>query len=55
VTCSICFDAVSSAMVEGCRHCMCIGCARSIVAATATVKPAACPFCRQGVARFVPV
>jgi hypothetical protein len=55
VTCNICFDAVSTAMVVGCRHSMCVGCARSIVTTTTTVKPAACPFCRRGVAGFVPV
>jgi hypothetical protein len=52
-TCTICFDARASVMVSSCRHCLCGGCARSLLDAASISKPALCPFCRRGVAEFV--
>lgn len=54
-TCCICFELPNAVILAGCRHTLCFGCARSILAATTTIKPAACPFCRQSVGGFLAV
>lgn len=53
-TCAICFDASANVMMAGCCHCVCTGCARSLLAQVKSVaKPALCPFCRAGLSGFV--
>lgn len=52
-TCAICFDASANVMMEGCCHCVCGSCARSLLERTSASKPVVCPFCRGGLRGFV--
>jgi hypothetical protein len=66
-TCGVCFEQFeklsAAAVLRGCGHRLCTGCARGVVrqgcgeaaAAEAAPAPPSCPFCRRVIVGFVGV